>query len=294
LHAQFGTIGDVFRIAKQVFNAPLVVSFRGFDYSTWPKSQGRDVYRHLFQEMDGATVNTDFSRLRLRELGCPADKIHKIPSAVDVESIPFKERAIEEDGFVRVLTVGRLSEGKGIQYAIEAVVELAQSFPRLKYDIIGDGPQRGSLQQLISSSNADSFIKLHGPQAYGSVQDFMGHAHIFLLTSVTTPSGEEESLGNVLVEAQASGLPVIATRHNGFPETIRENESGLLVEERNVSDLVRKLRYLIQANSEWPSMGRRGRSHVENRYDMNMVIPRLVDLYDNVSRDYRSKGGRYI
>ena len=286
LHAQFGTVGNDFRFARKLWNAPLVVSFRGYDFSLWPKQHGRGVYRRLFRTVDAVTVNTDFAGRRVEALGCPSAKVHKVPSALNPDDFPYRERHYE-GGSVRVVTVGRLVEKKGIEYSIRAVACVLKKHPNIHYDVIGDGPLRGHLEELVRQLDAGGHVHFHGAQSSSYVQRIMSDAHIFVLASVTAKNGDEESLGNVLLEAQASGLPVLVTDHNGFPETILPGHSGFLVPERDVESLSERLEYLVEHPEVWPSMGRAGRAHVEQHYNDRLVNSKLVELYKRTIRDYR-------
>jgi colanic acid/amylovoran biosynthesis glycosyltransferase len=282
LHAQFGTIGDIFRFAKDLWRAPLIVSFRGHDYSRWPRERGQGVYRWLFKTVDAVTVNTEFARRRVEALGCPAKRIRKIPSSIELSEFAFHERRRRPDERLRLLTVGRLVEMKGVEYSIRAVAELARRHTNVQYDIVGDGPLRAMLEQQARQLGLESVITFHGARDLDSVRRMMHEAHLFVLASVTASNGDEESLGNVLVEAQASGLPVVVTEHNGFPETIAPGQSGYLVPERDVGALAERLAEVAGCPDRWPTLGRAGRAHVEKHYDIHKTVPQLEDLYREV------------
>lgn len=101
--------------------------------------------------------------------------------------------------------------------------------------------------------------------------------------SVTAQSGDREGQGLVLQEAQACGIPVVATRHNGFPEGVRERKSAVLVPERDVEALADALGTLIRNDEEWERMGRAGREYVEKNYEIEGLNDRLVDIYRELS-----------
>lgn len=286
VHAQFGTVGNEFRFARKLWNAPLIVSFRGYDFSLWPKQHGRGIYRRLFRTVDAVTVNTDFAGRRVESLGCPPAKIHKLPSALDPHDFPFRERHGDGDA-VRIATVGRLVEKKGVEYSIRAVARVLEKHPNIQYDVVGDGPLREHLEELARHLGIRRHVHFHGAQSSSYVRRIMSDADIFVLASVTAENGDEESLGNVLLEAQASGLPVVVTDHNGFPETIVPGCSGFLVPERDVESLAERIEYLIEHPEIWPSMGRAGRAHVEQRYNSHDVNSKLVELYRQAILEYR-------
>jgi colanic acid/amylovoran biosynthesis glycosyltransferase len=282
LHGQFGTVANSFRFAKQLWKSPLVVSFRGHDYSRWPREHGRDVYRELFHVADAVTVNTEFARLRVEELGCPSQKIHKLPSSIELAEFPFHDRVLREGEAVRILSVGRLVEMKGMEYAVRAIGKVREAVPNLAFDIIGDGPLRGDLEKLRADLGLEGIVTFHGAQEIDDVRRLIDRAHIFLLASVTAANGDEESLGNVLIEAQASGLPVVATNHNGFPETVAPENARFLVSERNPDALAKALISLIEHREAWPPIAARGRAHVERHYNAQRNTRRLLELYERL------------
>ncbi len=289
LHAHFGPAGNDFRFARELWDAPLVVSFHGYDFSTLPKREGRRVYSRLFRTADMVTANSQHTRNRLVSLGCPALKVHTLPMGVDPAEFPFQERTLAPGETVRVLTVGRLVEKKGIEYSIRAVAAAREKHPNIRYDIIGDGPLRPALEALAKQLGLDEVVFFHGAHASDYVKRMIGTAHLFVLASVTASDGGEEGQGLVLQEAQASGLPVLATNHNGFPESILPDRSGYLVPERDAAALAERLIWLMEHPSAWADMGQAGRKHVVTHYDIRKLNAKLVELYAMALREYNRK-----
>ncbi|HZT96346.1 MAG TPA: glycosyltransferase [Chloroflexota bacterium] len=291
LHAHFGPAGNAFRFARQLWSAPLVVSFHGYDFSSWPRQHGPGVYSRLFESADAITVNSDYTRGRLEALGCPKDKLHKVPVGLDPSDFPFRERRRADDGHINILTVARLEEIKGLEYALRAVAALHRTYPRVQYDIIGEGSDRGRLERLIQELGLNEVVTLHGAQTGAFVRRMMAQAHIFVLSSVTV-HGDQEGQGLVLQEVQASGLPVIATRHGALPEGMVPGESGLLVPERDVDALTDALTDLVQHPERWSEMGRRGRQYVERNYNIHALTDRLLEVYKEAVHRYLGASSR--
>ena len=91
--------------------------------------------------------------------------------------------------------------------------------------------------------------------------------------------GDMEGQGVVLQEAQATGLPVVATRHNGFPDSVVEGKSALLVPEKNIRALTDAIEHLVKHPQKWPTMGRAGRKHVEANFERSKTTNTLTDIY---------------
>jgi len=279
VHAHFGPVGNRFRFTRELWQAPLLVTFYGYDFGSVPRKEGHGVYGKLFQTADRIIAISEYARRQVEQLGCSSERLHKIPLGLCLEEFPFAERVLKPGETARILTVGRLVEKKGHEYSIRAVAKLRDQHAKVRYDILGDGPLRLKLAGLIGQLGLKDTVFLHGAGGAKSVQERMVQAHLFVLASVTAADGDQEGQGLVLQEAQASGLPVIATEHAAFPEGIAMGQSGFLVPERNVDALAERLDYLIRRPELWPAMGRTGRKHVETHYDIRALNARLVQLY---------------
>jgi colanic acid/amylovoran biosynthesis glycosyltransferase len=279
LHAHFGPVGQSFRFARRLWGAPLVVSFHGYDFSTWPKREGTKAYCSLFQEVDLVTVHTDFAERRLRDLGCPARLLRRLECGIDLAEFTFRPRQAPADRPVRLLTVARIVEKKGIEFSIRAVAHLLREGYRLQYEVIGDGPLRESLMKLTGELGAQRAVTFVGARDGSYVRQQMGQSDLFVLASVTAADGDTEGAPVSLLEAQACGIPVVATRHAGIPEIVADGKSGLLAPERDVLALVGALRHVLDNPGLWPSMGRHGREYVERRHDLSSLNRQLVELY---------------
>jgi len=257
---------------------PIITNFHGYDVNRLPRSEGPKLYQRLFSEGQRFVVGSEFARGRIIALGAPEDRIVKLPMGVDLSRFRFAERVRNCDGELRLLTVARLVEVKGIEYAIRAVASLKKKYFHLHYQIVGDGPLRMELQDLTLQLGLANNVEFRGALSQEEVIELYRHAQLFILPSIVTASGEEENQSVALAEAQASGLPVIGTRIGGNPESIREGESGLLVPPQNASALADAIKQLAENWQSWGQMGRVGRKHVEDRFDLEKLNDQLVDL----------------
>jgi colanic acid/amylovoran biosynthesis glycosyltransferase len=169
-----------------------------------------------------------------------------------------------------------------LKYGIQAVANVLTNYPHVEYRIVGDGPLKSELQDLIDSLNVEDKIKLLGWKRQEEIVNLTEWADIFLAPSVTSEDGDQEGIPVVLMEAMAQGLPILSTLHSGIPELIQDGVSGFLVSERDVEALTDKLEYLITHPEIWPEMGRAGRDHVERHFNIDMLNDRLVKLYQQL------------
>jgi colanic acid/amylovoran biosynthesis glycosyltransferase len=283
-HFHFGQAG-LFGVRLRevgVLTGRLVTTFYGCDVSRHLRTHGPDVYAPLVRHGDLFICITDDMRDRLVAAGFPRAQIVKVMVGIDLRRFAMRERTLRPGEPVRLLTVGRLVEKKGIEGSIRAVGEIVRSRPDVHYRIVGDGPLRPRLEALVETLGLGRWIELTGWKSQDEVRACFAEAHIFVLASRTAPDGDEEGLPGVLKEAQAMGLPVVSTRHSGIPEGVLDGRSGLLVPEGDVAALAGALRYLIDHPDRWPAMGQAGRRHIEEHGDIETLNDQLVQAYASV------------
>ncbi|MEB3267961.1 MAG: glycosyltransferase, partial [Leptolyngbya sp.] len=142
IHAQFGVyalLGADLRAMGRL-QGKLIATFRGFDISEYVRRCGAEVYTDLFAVSDGILTNCEFFRQRLIALGCPAEQVQVHYSSIDCQRFTFQPRSLPPGAPIRIVTVGRLVEKKGIEYALRAIAQLRPLGIDLEYTLVGDGP----------------------------------------------------------------------------------------------------------------------------------------------------------
>ena len=284
LHCQFGPLGQLGLLLKDVgiFHGKLVTSFRGYDISSYVCANGPGIYTELFRRGDLFLCVSSAIKHKLISLGCDEQKIvvHRsgIYTHVDDDQVP----GLRADRKLKILTVARLVEKKGIEYGIRAVAQLIRRRPMLEYEIAGEGPLRNHLEKLIRNLRAGSHIKMLGWKTEGEISELLKDADILLAPSITSAAGDEEGIPGAIMEAFAYGLPVVSTIHAGIPEVVRDGESGFLVPEKDPDALARKLEYLIEEPTVRVKMGRCGRKFVQQHHDIGKLNDRLAELYQQL------------
>jgi colanic acid/amylovoran biosynthesis glycosyltransferase len=265
-----------------LLSGALVTSLHGYDINVYPKANGKDVYRALFEEGDLFMANTHFIAERAKALGCPGDRLVRHPMGVDRALFEFKERRMPKDRRVRIVATGRLVEVKGFVYLLRAVAIVRRKHPNVSLEILGDGPLRSSLEALTRELSLSGSVEWAGGITPAEVQKRYARADLFAMACVRSADGAEEGQGVVFAEAQACGLPIVATRTGGIPEAVQDGVSGFLVEERDPQALAERLEWLIEHPEAWASMGRAGRSFVEKEYDSSTLNAALETHYREV------------
>ncbi len=247
IHCHFGSNGNYAVKLKRMgaFQGKIITTFHGHDITKHIVDRGPDIYKTLFNKGDLFMSVSRLFKERLIELGCNEAKVIIHRTGVDTGRFCYSSRSRKNGQTLRVVTIARLVEMKGIEYGIHAIAKLLKKYEDLEYKIAGDGPLKDDLQDLIESLNADEKITLLGWQNQEEIIELYHNADVLLAPSVVSRAGNQEGIPVALMEALSQGIPVISTCHSGIPELIRDGESGFLVPERDVDALAEKLEYLV-------------------------------------------------
>lgn len=277
LHAHFGPNGILGAFLKDAgLVQALVVTFHGSDANTYPRRHGAGVYNRLWQTADLVTANTSFTAGKLRELGCPGDKIRILPVGLRISEYPYVPAASRSAN--TILTVARLSEKKGHRYALEALALLAPRYPDLEWIFAGGGELKASLEAQARELGVGGQVHMLGALSDVDLEPLWARAGIFVLPSVTAAGGDMEGQGLVLQEAQACGIPVVSTLHNGIPDGVLDGRSRLLVPEKDARALADAIASLLDDFTRRGRMGLEGQTFAAN-YDAGLLAAKLLEFY---------------
>ncbi|MDB4441909.1 glycosyltransferase [bacterium] len=285
IHCHYGPNGCLGVLLKDVgvLDGKVVTTFHGYDLSRLLKQKGNDVYDYLFEKGELFMPISERWRKKIGELGCDKRKIVVHKMAVDTRKFKLISRGRRRTtNKVRLLTIGRLSKKKGIEYGIRAVARVVEKYPWVEYRIVGDGHIRSKVEALIEELKIAGKVEVLGWMQQEDIIKLMEKADILLAPSVRSADGNEEGIPVVLMEALAQGIPVISTWHSGIPELIQDGESGFLVPEKDVGALAEKLEYLITHPKIWSEFGRKGRKFVEEHHDIERQNDQLLEIYQRL------------
>lgn len=294
IHAHFGLSGYEFLKLKQMFKIPLITSFYGQDLSMLPVQfpKWKKRYNKLFANGEIFLIEGNHMKKCLMKLGCPEKKIIVQHLGVDLNKIKFSTRKLGTSQAIKILISASFREKKGIPYAVKAVGIVKKGFPKIKIKltIIGDSTgdkesetEKRKILDIIEKYNLKGITKLLGFQPHKVFLKELYQHHIFLSPSITASTGDTEGGAPVsIIEASASGMPVVSTFHCDIPEIIIDNISGYLVEERNSAKLTEKLLKLIYNTGSWVKMAKAGRNHIEENYNIKKQIIKLETVYDSL------------
>ncbi len=283
IHAHFGPNGLMALRLRQAgfLDGAIVTSFHGHDANVVPKQLGEDYYKTLFEEGEAFVVSSNFIRDKLLTLGVRKEKLHRIPVGIDLAQWPFQQRQGWQHEYPVVLSVGRFVEVKGFRYAIEAMALVRKRFPDVQYQLIGDGPDRNLFDQLVKALGMKKSVIFPGLKNQEELADAYRQADLFVMPSVRASDGAEEGQGMVLLEAQASGLPVVATKSGGIPESVPEGMA--LVAERDINGLASMIVDTLQRVQQGGVDGEAGYRHVRQHFEIGALNRALLELYERLA-----------
>jgi colanic acid/amylovoran biosynthesis glycosyltransferase len=275
----YGPNGNFAAFLKRIDpSACLVTMFHGYDIRM-ALADDRGMYRELFNSVDRLLANSRYTMDRLLELGADPSIVQVHPVGIDLNKFPLRDGALrlQREPLV-ILTVGRYVPEKGMEFGIRAFAKIVQRFSdrTVRYEIIGYGPEEDNLRRLIEELRLEGSVKLLGPKNHAEVIEHLYASDLFLLPSVS------EALGMALLEAQAAGLPIVATETDGIPFAVVPGRSALLVPPADVGALAEALCRLIDHPQTWPEMARVGREHVQANFDIHRLNDTLVALFNDL------------
>jgi glycosyltransferase involved in cell wall biosynthesis len=190
---------------------------------------------------------------------------------------PFNDSS-PAPGRRRIVSVGSLVAAKGHATLIHVCARLQARGQSFHCRIIGEGPERPTLERLILEQNLENCVELVGALALDGVYAELRQADVFVLLTEIGPSGYRDGLPTVILEAMAAGLPVLATSLSGIPEMVLDGVTGLLVRERDVEGASRALECLLGSAELRRVMGLAGQARVRSLFDLDRSADQLAAL----------------
>jgi glycosyltransferase involved in cell wall biosynthesis len=215
----------------------------------------------------------DFS---IRAAGLSPQKIIVIPNGVDVARfssttpVDLAQFGIPSGSQV-LLTVGRLDRQKGLGDLIEAAALVIPKYPRAHFLLVGEGPERAPIERLVRAKGLTDHVHLAGWRP--DIPELLAAGQALVLSSVW------EGMPNVVLEAMAAGLPVIATRVEGTPESVTDGETGILVPPQSPAALAAGIEGLLDDAARAGAMGRAGRERAAAHFSWDAMVDRYNELY---------------
>jgi colanic acid/amylovoran biosynthesis glycosyltransferase len=242
-----------------------------------PKPEQRIGLADLLREASFVVVVSDFGANWLQR-GFPesAHKIQRVYNGLDLSVFKHATPGAEP---VRLLSIGRLIEKKGFKFLIEACRLLRSSGFSFVCQIVGEGAEHDRLQEAIQMSQLSDTVRLRGALPQTELVEILSQSSIFVFPAVHDSAGDTDNLPTVLIEAMASSLPIIATRIAGIPEIVQHNENGILVPEKDPTQLANAIRAMAGDQALLKRFGGASRRIAEEKFALFNTVGHLKKLF---------------
>lgn len=278
--------GFIGAVCKKLFGIPHVVSIHGSDINTVKNSEKlRSICSFVLQNSDVIATNSTYTKGIIESMYPQViNKINVVPMGVDIdrfkrENYPVKDENPKSD--FRIITVGRLIDWKGIKYLILAMKKVVNSIPNAKLFVIGDGPEKENLTKLVNSLHIQNNVVFTGYVKDTDLTAYYCSADVFVLPSINL-NGHTEALGVVILEAMASGVPVIGTSVGGVPDIIKNGYNGFLVPEKSPENLSNKIIELLLNKQIRYKFIENGVNTVRSTFSWTGISKNVINLYSSV------------
>ena len=290
-HFHYGSDATLYLDIMRRSGLPSVVSFYGYDASSFPRwygGVGRRLLGRVFRAATRIFAMSEDMREDFLTLGCPEEKIIVHYYGTDVTRFRM-ERSYPEREPVTLLILANLAPQKGHLFLLQAMEKVVADAPGLRLNAVG-GTVPGYLEyyrelmRFTEEHGLSPYVHFHGPLPYLS-PPFMRaieQADIFIHPSVISPKKEKEGIPGTIIEAMASGLPVISTTHAGIPYVIESGRTGLLVDEWDVDALEGAILKLVHSRDLRETIGRAGQEYALNHLDLVHKEAELEAIYDSL------------
>jgi glycosyltransferase involved in cell wall biosynthesis len=280
--AEYGVMGVNVMKACETASIPLIVHFHGFDASMHEvTAQNAETYPVLFRTAAAIVAVSRPMQQKLVSLGAPPEKVHRAFCGVDCREFHGGDPAKAPASFI---AVGRFTAKKGPDLTLRAFAKVHRAHPEAVLRMIGDGAMLPECRKLASDLGVAKAVTFLGPQPPPVVQTEMRKARCLVQHSVEAPSGDTEGTPISVIEAGATGLPVVATRHAGIPDVVVEGETGFLVDEHDVDAMADRMIRIAGDPELAGRLGRVARTRVERHFSIEQSIARLWRIIEASAR----------
>lgn len=277
IHANWSVNGMVAGLAGWLLGKPVLTTLRGTDIASAKKSKAYALVLRLCLRLSAkvVVVSRAMQEALIQEFPRQRGKIVFIPNGVGQEFLSLARDADRPPS--RLLAVGNLTANKNILAVLAALKQLSDEGRDMRLEVIGEGPERASLEAFASEQGVADRVRFSGQQDQSYIVEALRRADVFVLASFS------EGRPNALVEAMAAGLPVVASDIGGVRELVEAGANGLLFAPDNPSELAGQLRHLCEDAELRAGLARQARQYIiDNRLSWTEAARQYAGLYHDM------------
>jgi len=283
IHTNFGPDGRYFLDVAKKANIPLITTFHGYDASRFLNEYwglGKIYIKQLLEKGDlFLTVSEDIRKRLIKNFG-HENKIKNLHLGIDINKFKFKKRKINNK--IEFCMVCGFTLTKDVIGLIKAFNIARKTEPKMVLNLIGDGPSKRKTINLAHSLKLNDCIKFKDFLSHSVLAKELYKNNIFIYPCVTSKKGAIEGMPTSIMEAMATGMPIISTWHGGIPELIKHGKNGYLVKENDIRGLAEKMIYLANNPDLILKFGVQARKDIEKNFDLKTQVKKLENIYEEL------------
>lgn len=287
-HFHYGTDCGVYYPLTKKLPVPFVVSFYGYDCSSFPSflfGYGKKFLKNrVFKYCSSVFAMSPDMEKDLFAAGCKENKITVHYYGTDCKRF-YYDKVFQESERIILLNLSTLVPQKGHIFLLKSIKKLIErGVVNFELRIAGSGELDEELKKFVSDNKLEKFVVFIGAVRYASDQMMEEYrkADIFVHPSVIAPNGDKEGIPGTIIEAMSAGIPVISTYHAGIPYIIDSGNTGVLVKEHNDEELASAISNLIQNREQRIRIGRAGQKYAITNLDLPAKEKELEELYEKI------------
>jgi colanic acid/amylovoran biosynthesis glycosyltransferase len=295
LHFHYGTCAGIFLPFTKNNKIPSVVSFYGYDSSGFPNYFGgygkQYLKKRVFPYIDKILAMSPDMKNDLISIGCPVDKIVVHHHGNDVQKFYLNRNYLPSGKTIKFLIISGLTPQKGHLFLLKSFKDACKTNMDISLTIVGDGIERKKINKYIKENNLSGKVDFKKSVVYGSSAhlEYLQSHDIFIHPSITDVNGDKEGIPGAIIEAMASGLPVISTYHAGIPYIIENNKSGILVNEFDYKALTQSILELAGNPDLREKYGKQGQLFAMNELSIQHREEELEKIYIELIKSKKRK-----
>ncbi|MFH1062879.1 MAG: glycosyltransferase family 4 protein [Candidatus Omnitrophota bacterium] len=287
VHTHTAKAGALGRVAAFLAKVKVIIhtshghNFYGY-FNLWFSNLIVVIERFLSKLTTQIITLTEIEKIDLAKFRiCSPDKIKVVNTVMEMPEVQIetaiRDKLMIKPGEIVIGMVGRLEPIKGVEYFIQAAMEVAQNFSQTRFVLVGEGSLRGLLEQKVKENKLINRFTFTGWQE--NPMHYMHAMDLMVLASLN------EAVGLVLIEAQSLGVPVIATKVGGVPEIVEHGKSGILVNPSDRKALIDAIEMLIKNPAQRLAMGQYAKKNVLAKYSVEVFIARITQIYEDLIQE---------
>ncbi|PWB54265.1 MAG: hypothetical protein C3F06_05225 [Candidatus Methanoperedenaceae archaeon] len=278
IHAHFVSTGIVPGRLSKMLGLPYTLTAHAFDIYMNPDE---DNLRDVMENARSVVTISDYNMNHLRDKIGIKNRIEVIRCGIDIDRFSPLRKSMINDG-IKLLTVTRLVEKKGLEYLIRAIPTVIKEIPDCDLIIVGSGPLNDHLHHLVHDLELEGHIQFKGDQSDFELMHYYENAEMFILPCIIAENGDRDGIPVAIMEAMAMELPVISTIVSGIPELVEDGISGILVSQKDEAAIADAVIKLHKDRNLRVEMGEKGRKIIENKYNIVSESEKLIKMFNKM------------